>query len=179
VYTVTTEERGLVPTTEFDEYVATCGTALLRFAYLLTGDYHLAEDVLQEALVKVHDRWSGLRDKEYPTAYVRRAITRQYLSWRRRRSSGETPSELDADLLTARGDHTEQLADRDELWHALAGLPRQQRAVLVLRFYEDLDDAEIGRLIGCSPVTVRSHTSRGLAQLRSRMPALIERGEFR
>ena len=159
-----------MPTTRtsagFDEYVVARGGALLRFAYLLTGDHHLAEDMLQEALAKVHGRWSHLRDDEAPTAYVRTAILRQYLSWRRRRSSGETPSELPPDGPTPTADHAEALAVRDALWHALAGLPRQQRAAVVLRFYEDLDDDELSGLLGCSVATVRSHVSRGLARLR-------------
>jgi RNA polymerase sigma-70 factor (sigma-E family) len=136
-----------VPTTSkgagFDEYVAARGTALLRFAYLLTGDYHLAEDLLQEALVKVHRRWSGLRHDEQPTAYVRKAILRQYLSWRRRRSSGEVPSAAAPDF-PAPGDHAQRLADRSALWQALASLPRQQRAVLVLRFYEPRSGCSMG-----------------------------------
>ncbi|EXG81828.1 SigE family RNA polymerase sigma factor [Cryptosporangium arvum] len=149
----------------FDDYVTERGRALLRFAYLLTGDYHLAEDVLQEALAKVHGRWSRLRRDDDPNAYVRTAILRQYLSWRRRRSSGETPSELTVDA-PGGTDYAETLAQRDALWHALSGLPRQQRAAVVLRFYEDLDDDEISRLLNCSVATVRSHVSRGLARLR-------------
>lgn len=165
----------------FDEYVALRGTALLRFAYLLTGDHHLAEDLLQEALVKVHRRWSGLRRTDQPTAYVRKAILRQYLSWRRLRSSAELPSEVTPDRPASGADHAERLAERDALWHALATLPRQQRAVLVLRFYEDLEDTAIGQLIGCSEVTVRSHASRGLARLRETAQAqtVAHRGEFR
>ncbi|MFI5956290.1 SigE family RNA polymerase sigma factor [Cryptosporangium sp. NPDC051539] len=164
------------PTTaSFDDYVAARGTALLRFAYLLTGDYHLAEDMLQEALAKVHRRWSHLDDAGRPTAYVQKAILHQYLSWRRRRSSGETPIASAPERPTV--DHAEQHADRTELWHALSTLPRQQRAVLVLRFYEDLDDTEIARLVGCSVATVRSHASRGLAALRT--SAQLVRGEAR
>src|SRR5690349_17575026 len=114
--------------------------ALLRFAYLLTGDHHLAEDILQEALAKVHGRWSRLADTDQLATYVRTAILRQYLSWRRRRSSGETPSELRLDVTAPGSDYAERLAERDALWHALADLPRQQRAAVVLRFYEDLTD---------------------------------------
>ncbi|SHN46994.1 SigE family RNA polymerase sigma factor [Cryptosporangium aurantiacum] len=164
-------------TTGFDEYVAARGTALLRFAYLLTGDYHLAEDVLQEALAKVHGRWSRIADAERPTAYVQKAILRQYLSWRRRRSSTETPVAAAPEAFAPGSDHAEEFAQRDSLWHALEELPRQQRAVLVLRFYEDLDDAEISRLVGCSVTTVRSHASRGLARLRATITPV--RGEAR
>jgi RNA polymerase sigma-70 factor (sigma-E family) len=152
----------------FDDYVNERGAALLRFAYLIAGDHHLAEDLVQEALVKVHRRWSRILRSDEPGAYVRKAILRQYLSWRRLKSSRELPSTVGDDALGAAGsDHAEQLADRDALWAALATLSRQQRAVLVLRFYEDLDDEAISRLVGCSGATVRAHASRGLARLRS------------
>jgi RNA polymerase sigma-70 factor (sigma-E family) len=163
-----------VPTTPFDDYVAERGMALLRFAYLLTGDHHLAEDLLQEALAKLHGRWSRLADTDQLAAYVRTVILRQYLSWRRRCSSGETPSELPHDVSAPGSDHAEILAQRDSLWHALGGLPRQQRAAVVLRFYEDLDDDEIARLLGCSVVTVRSYVSRGLARLRESIQTVRE-----
>lgn len=150
----------------FDAYVAERGAALLRFAYVLTGDHHLAEDLVQEALVKVYRRWSKVEHTDQPGAYVRKAILRQYLSWRRLRSSGELPTAIDADLVGSGVDHVERLADRDALRSRLAQLPRQQRAVLVLRFYEDLDDAAISELVGCSRATVRAHASKGLARLR-------------
>jgi RNA polymerase sigma-70 factor (sigma-E family) len=161
--------------TSFDDYVTARGRALLRFAYLLTGDHHLAEDMLQEALAKVHRQWPKLSDPEHPTAYVQKAILRQYLSWRRRRSSTESPTDAPVDVPGA--DHADRLAERDSMWHALAGLPRQQRAAVVLRFYEDLDDDEIARLLGCSVATVRSHVSRGLARLRESVQPV--RGEVR
>ena len=147
----------------FDSYVAAEGAALLRFAHVLTGDHHLAEDLVQEALVKAHRRWSRI---DRPGAYVKKAVLRQYLSWRRLRSSGERPVDADLDSADDRTDIAEQVADRHALRALLKTLPRQQRAVLVLRFYEDLDDATIADLIGCSPVTVRAHASRGLNRLR-------------
>jgi RNA polymerase sigma-70 factor (sigma-E family) len=147
----------------FDSYVAADGAALLRFAYALTGDHHLAEDLVQEALVKVYRRWSRI---DRPDSYVRKAVLRQYLSWRRRRSSGEVPT-LDAARQEPEStDHADVLADQDALAALLGVLPRQQRAVLFLRFYVDLDDVAIGDLIGCSPVTVRGYASRALARLR-------------
>ncbi|MFG1922697.1 SigE family RNA polymerase sigma factor [Cryptosporangium sp. NPDC048952] len=150
----------------FDTFVAAQGTPLLRFAFLLTGNHHLAEDMLQEALMRVHRRWPALERPEAISNYVRKAILRQYLSWRRLRSSSETPSATAPDAVSPGSDHAERYAERDALRHALTSLPRQQRAVLVLRFYEDLDDTAIGELIGCSPATVRAHASRGLARLR-------------
>jgi RNA polymerase sigma-70 factor (sigma-E family) len=152
--------------TAFDDFVADHGRTFLRFAYVLCGDYHLAEDLVQEALLRVHPRWSKVRG-EQPGAYVRKTILRQYLSWRRRRASAEVPDLLDADANEdGRPNHADRLVNRDAVRVALTGLPPRQRAVLVLRFYEDLDDDEIATLIGCSAATVRSHASRGLARLR-------------
>ena len=91
----------------FDSYVAAEGAALLRFAHVLTGDHHLAEDLVQEALVKAHRRWSRI---DRPGAYVKKAVLRQYLSWRRRRSSGETPSDAIPDAPAPRTDHATVLA---------------------------------------------------------------------
>ncbi|EXG81780.1 SigE family RNA polymerase sigma factor [Cryptosporangium arvum] len=147
----------------FDSYVAAEGAALLRFAHVLTGDHHLAEDLVQEALVKAHRRWSRI---DRPGAYVKKAVLRQYLSWRRRRSSGERPTDATLEGTAAQRDVAEQVTDRHALRGLLATLPRQQRAVLVLRFFEDLDDATIAELIGCSATTVRAHASKGLSRLR-------------
>jgi RNA polymerase sigma-70 factor (sigma-E family) len=156
----------------FDDYVLARGQALLRFGYLLTGDRHLAEDLVQEVLAAAHRRWARVLRLERPEAYLRRAITRQYLSWRRRRASGETvladlpDRPWDGDRFWG-GDPAGGLAARDEMWSLLATLPRNQRAVLVLRFYEDLPDAEIAELLGCATSTVRVHASRALARLRT------------
>ncbi|GAA0224937.1 SigE family RNA polymerase sigma factor [Cryptosporangium japonicum] len=148
----------------FDSYVTADGAALLRFTYALTGDHHLAEDLVQEALVRAHRRWNRI---DRPDAYVRKAVLRQYLSWRRRRSSGEVPAREFARDEPSSADHADVLADQDALAALLATLPRQQRAVLFLRFYEDLDDAAIADLLGCAVVTVRGYASRGLARLRA------------
>lgn len=149
----------------FDHFVRSRGAALLRFAYLLCGDAHRAEDFTQEALVRCHRRWRAIERGGQPEPYVRRAILRQFLSWRRRRSATERP----ADSFEATVDVTDaaqELADRDEMWHTLATLPRKQRAVLVLRYYEDLPDSRIADLLNCSAATVRVHAGRALARLR-------------
>ncbi|EXG81784.1 SigE family RNA polymerase sigma factor [Cryptosporangium arvum] len=160
---------------DFGSYLEADGATLLRFAYVLTGDHHLAEDLVQEALVQVHRRWARI---EEPRAYVRKAVLRHYLSWRRRRSSDEIPARDAVWRSTAQDDHAERVVDRDALWSALATLPRQQRAVLTLRFYSDLDDAAIAELIGCSAHTVRGYASRGLARLRESAAVLQSvRGE--
>ncbi len=156
--------------TSFDDYVVGRGPGLLRFAYLLTGDRHLAEDLVQEVLAKAHRSWARIERLDAPDSYVRKAILNQYLSWRRRRSSGEVSIGEVPDT-PAGADHASRHADRDAIWTMLTGLPRQQRAVLVLRFYEDLADAQIAELIGCSVATVRAHASRALTRLRAGFPA--------
>jgi RNA polymerase sigma-70 factor (sigma-E family) len=149
----------------FDDFVLARGQTLLRFGYLLAGDRHLAEDLVQEVLAKAHRSWSRIVRLELPEAYLRRAMTRQYLSWRRRRASSEAVV-ADVPDRAAVGDLAGGLAARDEMWSLLATLPRNQGAVLVLRFYEDLPDGEIAELLGCSAATVRVHASRALSRLR-------------
>jgi RNA polymerase sigma-70 factor (sigma-E family) len=156
---------------DFAEFVTARTPALLRFAFLLTGDTHLAEDLTQEALVRVHKRWSLIERTEGPEPYVRKAILRQYLSWRRLRSSAEIPrAELPDRPDPDRVD--EQFVGSDDMWSVLATLPRTQRAVLVLRYYEDLTDTDIATLLGCAPATVRVHAFRGLKRLRATLSPL-------
>jgi len=147
----------------FDEFVTGRGPALLRFAYLLSGDYGLAEDLVQGALVKAHRRWAGSLAVAHPEAYVRRIITNDFTSWRRRRSSrvvvGPVPD-------TPYGDTADAVADRDLMWRALSGLPRRQRAVLVLRYYEHQSNVQIAAVLGCAESTVRSLATRAFAALR-------------
>jgi RNA polymerase sigma-70 factor (sigma-E family) len=150
----------------FDGFVVARGQALLRFAHVLCGDGHLAEDLVQEVLARAHRRWERIERMEAPEAYVRRAIVREYLSWRRRRASTEAVVAEVPDRAYPY-DTAQRIAARDEMWTLLAGLPRAQRAVLVLRFYADLADDEIAAALGCSPSTVRAHASRALARLRS------------
>jgi RNA polymerase sigma-70 factor (sigma-E family) len=154
---------------EFTEFVLGRSHALLRFAYLLTADRHLAEDLTQEALVRAHRRWSGIVGAEGPEPYVRKAILRQYLSWRRRRSFAERPvAELpDARPGAVADDTAGRVVEADAMWTLLATLPRSQRAVMVLRYYEDLPDAEIARLLSCSASTVRVHAFHALQKLRA------------
>jgi RNA polymerase sigma-70 factor (sigma-E family) len=151
---------------EFDDFVTVRSASLLRFAYLLTGDRHLAEDLTQEALVRAHRRWHAITGEDGPEPYVRQVVLRQYLSWRRRRSSTERPVAETPDTTTG-ADLADRVADADEMWAALHTLPRSQRAVVVLRYYEDLPDAEIARLLGCAQATVRVHAFHALHRLRS------------
>ncbi|WP_433056423.1 SigE family RNA polymerase sigma factor [Dactylosporangium sp. CS-033363] len=150
---------------DFTEFVLGRSHALLRFAYLLTGDRHLAEDLVQEALVRAHRRWSGIVGDEGPEPYVRKTMLRQYLSWRRRRSFAERPIAEIPERPT--GDAAHDLAETDAMWTLLRTLPRSPRAVVVLRYYEDLPDAEIARLLGCSESTVRVHAFHALKKLRA------------
>ena len=159
----------------FTELVSTRSGALFRTAYLVVGDHQLAQDLLQEALVKAYAAWPRLRDPAKAEAYVRRTIMTTATSWRRRRSFHERP--VGAVPETSTGDATEQLAVQDALWHELSSLPPRQRAALVLRFYEDLTEAQTAEAMGCSVGTVKSQVSDALTKLRNRAglePALVQ-----
>jgi len=149
---------------EFDAFVLARGPALLRFAYVLTGDRGLAEDLVQEALVKVYRRWDRVWAADQPEAYVRRIVVNEATNWRRRRRNSETPAPVPEGVV---GDGVETLAERDLVMRALGRLPSRQRAVLALRFYEDLSEAQIAEVLGCAPGTVRSLTNRALTALRA------------
>lgn len=150
----------------FEEFVRARGDVLLRHAYLLCGDRHWAQDLLQDALVKAHSRWRRISSMEHPEAYVRRMIVNGFLTRRRRRSSGEVKLAA-PEVVGAAADPAAAHAERDEMWSLLAALPRQQRAAIVLRFYEDLDDHTIARELGCEPATARKHVQLGLAKLKA------------
>jgi RNA polymerase sigma-70 factor (sigma-E family) len=167
--------EGRMRMAELEEYVAARGPALLRTAYLLCGDRYLAEDLVQEVLARLHGRWRRL-EIEHLDAYVRAAVVRQFLSWKRRRAGNEVLIAPGRETGTRAGP-ADAHAERDAVWAELAGLPRQQRAVLVLRYYEDLPDDRIAELIGCAPATVRAHASRALATLRSRRGLTLSRNE--
>ncbi len=153
--------------TMFSEYVENRSHALLRTAYLMVGDHQLAQDLLQEALIKTFMAWPRLRDHERVDAYVRRTIVTTSISWRRRRSFHERPSELLPEAPAA--DQVESLATHQVLIGHLAGLPPRQRAAIVLRYYEDLSVAQTAEVMGCSPGAVKTHVSIGLGKLRDRL----------
>ncbi len=160
----------------FEAYVVARGAALLRFAYVLSGDRYLAEDIVQEVLSRVHRRWHRMASVDQPDAYLRTAIVREFLTWRRRRSGREAPLDALPELASRAPDTAARHAARDEMWRLLAELPRNQRTVLVLRFYEDLPDAEIALVVGCKEATVRVHAFRGLARLRAAMRPTAQPG---
>jgi RNA polymerase sigma-70 factor (sigma-E family) len=157
---------------DFEAFVHQHGQALVWFARRLTTDHHRGEDLVQEVLARCAFRWNEIEHIANRPAYVRKAIVREYLSWRRRRSStewivaevGESPSER-------AGAFDGELAARDEMIRALAQLPARQRVVLVLRYYEDLPDERIAEILRSPASTVRSLARRGLISLRHCTPA--------
>jgi RNA polymerase sigma-70 factor (sigma-E family) len=149
----------------FEAYVAARGAGLLRFAALLTGDPHRAEDLVQDALAQAYLRWDRIRRADQPDVYVRRVLVNGSRRWWRRRGNRELPVEQTAER-EAPGDISAETAERDSVRRMIAKLPHRQRAVLVLRYYEDLDDATIAEILDCSTVTVRTHAMRALQRLR-------------
>ncbi|SDY22850.1 RNA polymerase sigma-70 factor, sigma-E family [Micromonospora pattaloongensis] len=153
----------------YEEFADSRLTAMLRYAVMLTGDPHLAQDLLQETMVRVQLNWRRVARADSPERYVRRMLTNQYVDWRR--GSWFRRVILRAEHEEPRGlpDHAQATADRDQIWSWLARLPRRQRAALVLRYYEDLPDAEIAEVLGCAVGTVRASVSRALATLRAEL----------
>ncbi|MGW4062787.1 SigE family RNA polymerase sigma factor [Amycolatopsis sp. NPDC004747] len=155
----------------FEEFAREELPELVRFAAVLTGDRDLAQDVVQDALVRAHQHWRRVTAAERPELYLRKMVVNGYLSWRRRwyQRSVQPTEDVTRFTETAVPDHAERIADAGQLAELLATLSRSQRAAIVLRFYEDLDDREIAELLECAVGTVRSHISRGLGVLRLRI----------
>ncbi len=150
---------------DFAAYVRGHGDHHLRVAVLLTGDWHAAEDLVQVSLLKLYRAWPRLDTTADPDAYLRRIMVNTHRSWRRARWRRETPAER-----LPEGPPGGDIADRQALGalvrQALVRLPRRQRAVLVLRYCEDLAEAEVAALLGCSVGSVKTHAHRGLRTLR-------------
>src|SRR4051794_40845451 len=152
---------------EFSAFVAGRSPALLRTAYLLTGDAHAAEDLLQAALLQTLRHWRRIRDRQSLDAFVRQVMTNERRAWFRRRSSGEVATGVDRHVdVTLGPDESHRVDDLDELRRALDSLTRRQRATVVLRYFDDLSEAEVAAILGCSVGTVKSQTSKALAKLR-------------
>jgi RNA polymerase sigma-70 factor (sigma-E family) len=153
----------------FEEFADTRLAAVLRFAGVLTGDRALAEDVVQEVLIRAHARWRRIGRLDHPESYIKKMVVNEFISAQRRNwrfvpagaelSTGQVP------------DHACRHAERDALLAEIGKLPRRQRAVLVLRYYEGLSDPEIAEALGCTPGTIRGYASRALATLRVGMSA--------
>ncbi|MEV8374317.1 SigE family RNA polymerase sigma factor [Kribbella sp. NPDC056861] len=148
---------------DFERFASTQYTALLRTAYLLTQNRASAEDLVQATLAKCWLVWKRI-EADDPMPYVRRTMVNTYTSWWRRRWNGEYPTEQLPEV-TDPGAQSGVETSTD-LSEALRRLPKRMRAVIVLRFYEDLTEAETARLLNCSVGTVKSQTSRALAKLR-------------
>jgi RNA polymerase sigma-70 factor (sigma-E family) len=153
---------------EFEAYMAARQPSLLRTAYLLSGDRHTAEDLVQTALAKLYLSWDKVEKRELLDGYVRRIIVNEHNSlWRRAWKRRELSTDTLPDHHTVIDEH--EHGQRDALWEFVQTLPRRQRAVIVLRYYEDLSEAEIAETLGISTGTVKSQASRALAAMRSRV----------
>jgi RNA polymerase sigma-70 factor (sigma-E family) len=151
----------------FREYVAGRSPALLRTAYLLTGHRADAEDLLQTALAKTYVAWERIEDHRALDGYVRRALLNTRTSqWRKRKVDEFVCEELPEPDGAPAGDPADQQALRDSMWRAIMKLPARQRAMVVLRYYEDLSEAQTAEVLGVSVGTVKSAVSRALGKLR-------------
>jgi RNA polymerase sigma-70 factor (sigma-E family) len=164
----------------FEEFISVRLGAIVRYATVVTWDPHLAEDITQNVMVTVQARWSRIGGLDAPELYIKRMVVNEFLSWRRRRAARLIPlsrESLDT-LMAPAPDPTGSRDDRDAMLQLIATLPPRQRAVVALRFYEDMSIDQIADVLNCRAVTVRSHLSRALATLRTAVPAsLITAGE--
>lgn len=151
-------------TRRFREWAAARAAPLHRTAYLLCGDWHVAEDLVQEAMARTALNWRRVEAASSPDAYVRQILVNETRARWRRRSNHERPAELLPEAMVQDG--AEERARRDELMSALRDLPARQRATVVLRFFDGLSESETAHALDCSTGTVKSQTSRGLASLR-------------
>jgi RNA polymerase sigma-70 factor (sigma-E family) len=160
-------------TAAFEEFVVARSERLLRTAYLLTRDHALAEDLLQTSLAKAWSSWNRIESD--PESYVRRILVNTFSTWWRRRWNGELPTEeLPEPAASEPRSGGTDLATSTDLWDAVGRLPKRQRAVIVLRFYEDLSEAAAAKLLGISAGTIKSQTAKALAKLRID-PAILDR----
>ena len=154
---------------DFESWLVAREPALQRLALLLTNDEHAAQDLVQTALAKLYLAWDRLEDRDRVDAYARRILLNEQRSawrrpWRRREVITDEPPEVGRPA-------TEYDGSREAVWRFVGSLPPRQRAVIVLRYYEDLSEAEIADALGISPGSVKAHAHRGLATLRDRMEA--------
>ena len=159
----------------FAQFVEARERALQRTAYLLTGDWALAEDLVQTALARAWPRWERITRRDDPEIYVRKVLVNTWTTWNRRRWRGEKPSAEMPDAVAA-GDVAEEVTVRVGLRGALGSLTPRQRAVLVLRIYDDLPEAQVAHLMNCAVGTVKATMSQALAKLREnpQLAGLIE-----
>lgn len=159
---------------DFEGYVTARAPSLVRAAYLLTGDWGSAEDLVQETLIAVASRWAAVVRKGEPEGYVRRVMYHKFVDgWRRRRARAPEVPLSGLNRPEAAAAFEEVLTRRTVLRDALAKLTPRQRAVLVLRFYEDLTEVETARQLGCSVSTVKSQARHALGRLRELAPDVV------
>ena len=155
---------------DFTAYLQARQARLLRVAYLLTGDRHQADDLLQTALAKLYLAWDKVRDRDSVDAYARRILVNEHNSfWRRGWRRHEVVTDSVPDRTPVHDVYDDGLAA--SVWDVVQTLPRRARAVVVLRYYEQLSEAETAAVLGISVGTVKSQSSRALAALRERTPA--------
>lgn len=160
---------------DFADYLAARQPALLRTAYLLTGDRHQAEDLLQNSLAKLYLAWDRVRDRGTMDAYVRRIMVNEQNSlWRRAWKRHEVVTDEVPEIAPHHDAHFD--GANDELWHVVQSLPKRARAVVVLRYYEQMTEREVADALGIAVGTVKSQCSRAMATLRSRVPAHLHPG---
>ena len=150
---------------EFREFVRNRGTPLHQSAYLLCGDRHMAEDVVQDTLIKAYTHWKRVRSAANPEAYVRRILINEVRGRWRKREQSVPVAEFDNEPTSA--DHSDDVVRRDGLRKALVTLPLRQRATVVLRYLEGLSERETAAALGVSEGTVKSQSSRALSNLKS------------
>lgn len=150
---------------DFREFVSSRGRALLRSAYLLTGNLADAEDLVQSALAKTYQAWNRIEDRKALDGYVRRAMVNTHISWWRRHRVDEYPTDEIPDQPAADTSGNSEL--RDTLQRAIDRLPQRMRAAVVLRYFEDMTEAEVADVLGVSQGTVKSTVSRAVAKLRT------------
>ncbi|MDZ5620798.1 SigE family RNA polymerase sigma factor [Nocardioides sp. HM23] len=161
-------DRGTAAEAGFDSWVEVRVAGLLRFAFLVTGSQQAAEDAVQSALASACEKWSTVSRRGDPDAYVRRMVVNAHISaWRRGRRELPVAEVRDA----TNADPAQVVVEHDAVWRVCVALPPQQRAAVVLRFYEDLEYDEIATILGVAVPTVRSHVHRALAALRRELGA--------
>ena len=156
----------------FRDYVLARGTALLRMAIMLTGNKADGEDLLQAALAKTYLAWDKINDRAALDAYVRRAMVNTHISWWRRRRVEEFPTDELPDQAVA--DHAVESDTAEVVRRALNRLPQRMRAAVMLRYFEDMTEAEVAEVLGVSQGTVKSTVSRAVAKLRTDADLLSE-----
>lgn len=151
----------------FDDFVAARSPALWRSAFLLTGDVHKAEDLLQTALMKAWRRWPRIAGDGAVEGYVRRILVTTYTDWWRRKWNAEVPSGAVPEAVVGPSPPDNDAELRQDVLRALATLTRGQRAVVVLRYFDDLTEAQTAEALGCSVGTVKSQSARAMQALRT------------